>query len=101
MLKRSFLVSAIFAVCCLAFQACAAPAAEFATVTVASMKHEVPAPPILADSGDFAIMRASEDAVRKPATLGAKRTVAATFAVYRFKPRAAAWHRPFAVPWAT
>ncbi|TJV68593.1 MAG: hypothetical protein E5X76_28845 [Mesorhizobium sp.] len=94
-------MSAIFAVCCLAFQACAAPAAEFATVTVASMKHEVPAPPILADSGDFAIMRASEDAVRKPATLGAKRTVAATFAVYRFKPRAAAWHRPFAVPWAT
>ncbi|MEI9402340.1 hypothetical protein [Mesorhizobium argentiipisi] len=94
-------MSAIFAVCCLAFPACAAPAAEFATVSVASMKHELPAPPILAVPGGFAIMRASEDMVRKPATLGAKRTVAATFADYRFKPRAADWHRTFAVPWAT
>lgn len=100
MLKRSFLVSAIFAACCLAFPACAAPAAEFATVTVASMKHEVPAPPILAVPADFAIMTASEDMVRKPGTLRAKRTIAAAFAVYRFNPRAAAWHRTFAVPWA-
>lgn len=101
MLKRSFLVSAIFAVCCFAFPAFAAPAAEFATVTVASMKHEVPAPPILAVSADFAIMLASEDMARKPVTLGAKRTVAASFAVYCFTPRTAARHRPFAVPWAT
>ncbi|MBZ9821921.1 hypothetical protein [Mesorhizobium sp. CA4] len=100
MLKRSFLVSAIFAVCCLAFPACAAPAAEFDTVTVATMKHGVPAPPILAVPGDFAIMRAS-DMMRKPVTLGAKRTVAATFAVYRSTHRSAAFHRTFAVPWAT
>ncbi|MBZ9847189.1 hypothetical protein LB565_04195 [Mesorhizobium sp. CA14] len=93
-------MSAIFAVCCLAFPACAAPAAEFATVTVASMKHEVPAPPILAVPADFAIMQASQDMARKPVTLGAKRTVAATFAVYRSTHRTAARHRTFAVPWS-